>query len=34
MKKLLVVCLVILLFATVAFGAETFAVADRIGEAG
>ena len=34
MKKLLVVCLVILLFAIVAFGAETFAVADRIGEAG
>ena len=34
MKKLLVLCLVILLFATVAFGAETFAVADRIGEAG
>jgi hypothetical protein len=34
MKKLLVVCLVVLLFATVAFGAETFAVADRIGEAG
>ena len=34
MKKLLVVCLVVLLFATVAFGAETFAVANRIGEAG
>ena len=34
MKKLLVVCLVVLLFATVAFGAETFAVADRIGEGG
>ena len=34
MKKLLVLWLVILLFATVAFGAETFAVADRIGEAG
>src|SRR6185436_6240900 len=34
MKKLIVVCLVILLFATVAFGAETFAVADRVGEPG
>lgn len=34
MKKLLVVCLVVLVFATVALGAETFAVADRVGEAG
>src|SRR5262245_53452004 len=34
MKKLLVVCLVVLVFATVAFGAETFATADRVGEPG
>jgi len=34
MKTLLVVCLVILPFSSVAFGAETFAVAARIGEAG
>lgn len=34
MKKLLVVCLVVLVFASVAFGAETFAVADRVGEPG
>ena len=34
MKKLLVVRLVVLMFATVAFGAETFAVADRVGEPG
>ena len=34
MKKLLVVCLAVLVFATVAFGAETFAVADRVGEPG
>lgn len=34
MKKLLVVCLVTLLLSTVAFGAETFALADRVGEPG
>jgi hypothetical protein len=34
MKKLLVVCLVIQVFATVAFGADTFALADRVGEPG
>ena len=34
MKKLLVVCLVVVVFATVAFGAETFALADRVGEPG
>lgn len=34
MKKLLVVCLLILVFATVALGAETFVLADRVGEPG
>jgi hypothetical protein len=34
MKKLLVVCLVVLVLSTVAFGAETFALADRVGEPG
>src|SRR6185369_2933761 len=34
MKKLLVVCLVILMLSTVAFGTETFALADRVGEPG
>lgn len=34
MKKLLVVCLVILVLSTIAFGAETFALADRVGEPG
>lgn len=34
MKKLLVVCLVILVLSTVALGAETFALADRVGEPG
>src|SRR5690349_2902465 len=34
MKKLLVVCLVILVLTTVAFGAENFALADRVGEPG
>ncbi len=34
MKKLLVVCLVVLVLSTVAFGAETFALADRVGEKG
>lgn len=34
MKKLLVVCLVIMVFATVALGVETFALADRVGEPG
>ena len=34
MKKLLVVCLAVLVFATVALGAETFALADRVGEPG
>ena len=34
MKKLLVVCLVVLMLSTVALGAETFALADRVGEPG
>ena len=34
MKKLLVVCLAILMLSSVAFGAETFALADRVGEPG
>jgi hypothetical protein len=34
MKKLLVVCLVMLVLSTVALGAETFALADRVGEPG
>ena len=34
MKKLLVVCLVVLVLATVALGAKTFALADRVGEPG
>src|SRR5215217_5005316 len=34
MKKLLVVCLAMLVFSTVALGAETFALADRVGEPG
>ena len=34
MKRLLVVCLVLLVFATVALGTETFALADRVGEPG
>ena len=34
MKKLLVVCLGVLLFSTVASAAETFALADRVGEPG
>lgn len=34
MKKFVVVCLVVLVFSTVAIGAETFALADRIGEPG
>ena len=34
MKRLLVVCLVVVVFATAAFGAETFALADRVGEPG
>src|SRR5215213_6150832 len=34
MKKLLVVSLGILVFSTVGFGAETFALADRVGEPG
>ena len=34
MKKLLVVCLVVMVFSTVALGAETFALADRVGEPG
>ena len=34
MKKLVVVCLVILVLSTAAFGAETFALADRVGEPG
>jgi len=34
MKKLLVVCLVILVFATVALATEKFALADRVGERG
>ena len=34
MKRLLVVCLAVLVLSTVAFGAETFALADRVGEPG
>ncbi len=34
MKHLLVVCLLILVFSTAALGAETFALADRVGEPG
>ena len=34
MKRLLVVCLGVLVLSTVAFGAETFALADRVGEPG
>lgn len=34
MKKLLVVCLGVLVLSTVAYGAETFALADRVGEPG
>lgn len=34
MKKLLVVCLVVLVLSTDAFGSETFALADRVGEPG
>jgi hypothetical protein len=34
MKKLLVVCLGILVLSTVALGAESFALADRVGEPG
>ena len=34
MRKLLVVCLGVLVFSTVALGAETFALADRVGEPG
>ena len=34
MKKLLVVCLGVLVLSTVALGAETFALADRVGEPG
>jgi len=34
MKKLLVVCLAVLVFSTVVLGAETFALADRVGEPG
>jgi hypothetical protein len=34
MKKVLVVCLVVLVLSTVALGAETFALADRVGEPG
>jgi hypothetical protein len=34
MKKLLVVCLVILVLSTVVLGAESFALADRVGEPG
>jgi len=34
MKRLLVVCLGVLVFSTVAFGAETFALADRVGDPG
>ena len=34
MKKLLVVCLSVLVLSTVALGAETFALADRVGEPG
>jgi hypothetical protein len=34
MKKLLVVCLAVLVFSAVALGAEAFTVADRVGEKG
>ena len=34
MKKLLVVCLVVVVFATVALGTEKFVLADRVGERG
>ena len=34
MKKLLVVCLAVLVLSTVALGAEAFALADRVGEPG
>ena len=34
MKKLLVVCLSVLVLSTVALGAESFALADRVGEPG
>jgi hypothetical protein len=34
MKRLLVVCLAVVVFSTVALGAETFALADRVGEPG
>src|SRR6476646_631102 len=34
MKKFVVVCLEVLVVSTVAFGAETFAPADRVGEPG
>lgn len=34
MKKLLVVCLAVLVFSTLASGAETFTLADRVGEPG
>ena len=34
MKKLLVVCLAVLVLSTVALGAEAFTVADRVGEPG
>jgi len=34
MKRLLVVCLAVLVFFSVALGAETFALADRVGEQG
>ena len=34
MKKLLVVCLAVLVLSTVALGAESFALADRVGEPG
>lgn len=34
MKKLLVVCLGVLVLSTVALGAESFALADRVGEPG
>lgn len=34
MKKFLVVCLGVLVWSSVAFGSETFALADRVGEPG
>ncbi|HEU4835295.1 MAG TPA: hypothetical protein VFS90_12795 [Pyrinomonadaceae bacterium] len=34
MKRLLVVCLAVLVFSTLASGAETFTLADRVGEPG